>query len=55
VPYYNPAAEVVLESGNRLRRKIDLWNQYQGLILGAEVLFQIVQVDLGFSAAGDAV
>ena len=37
VPYDNSAAEVVLESSNRLRGKIDLRNQHQGLVPGVEV------------------
>ncbi len=55
MPYDNPCAKIALESGDRLGRQIDLRNQYQGLILISQVFFQVMKVDLGFSATGDAV
>ena len=55
VPGYNPVAEVTPEALEGLGREVDFGNQYQSLLVVLQFLCQVMKIELGLAAPGDAI
>ena len=55
MPYRNPVAEIAAEAGQGLRCQVDFRHQHQCLLVALQAGFQVVQVQFGFAASGNAV